>query len=119
MPENHSRAGKTVERVKITDEPHDKYSGIHPLTGEEITDSDGIPVLLTVPGGKIVKKDITYYTVKCPECKVPAKYTHDSEPVCPQCGIICSGKQTILSEQMVRDAKGAGRINDEKAGTSA
>lgn len=56
--------------------------------------------------------------MECPECEVAAEYTHDSEPVCPQCGIICSGKDTILSEQVVRDAKAAGRIKGDE-GTPA
>ena len=113
MPENHSRAGKEVQRVRITDEPHNRYQKLNPITGKEI--ENGIPILKQVPGGNIVIKDITYYTVKCPECRIPAKYNHDSEPLCPECGMICSGRNTILSEQMVRDAKSAGRLNGEEA----
>lgn len=117
MPENHSRAGMDVERVSISDEPHDNYRGIDPWTGKEL--DGGIPILTSTPSGNIVEKDIRYFTVKCPECQVPAEYTHDSEPVCPECGIICAGKDTILSEQMVRDAKAAGRVDGEEATTPA
>jgi hypothetical protein len=111
MPENHSRAGKTVERLRITDEPHERYSNCHPVTGDEI--NRGIPILTKAPGGNIVEKDVTYYTVKCPDCRIPALYNNDSEPICPECGMICSGESIILSEQMVRDAKAAGRVSTQ------
>jgi hypothetical protein len=115
MPENHSRAGKEVERVSISDEPHERYRGFNPWTGEEL--DNGIPILTSTPNGNIVKKDVTFSTVKCPECEIPAKYTHDSEPVCPNCGVICAGKDTILAEQVVVDAKAAGRIEGETTDT--
>lgn len=111
MPENHSRAGKDVERVSISDKPHDHYQVHHPMTGERL--DNGIPILKKVKGGRIVKKSIKYYTVKCPECHIPAKYDSDSEATCPKCGIICLGSDTILEEQIVRDAKAAGRIDGE------
>lgn len=117
MPENRSRAGKEVERVAISDEPHERYRGHDPWTGERL--ETGIPILTSTPGGNIIEKDVTYSTVKCPECEVPAKYTHDSEPVCPECGIVCAGKDTILSEQVVRDAKAAGRIDGDGGETPA
>ena len=113
MPENRSRAGMEVERVEVSDEPHEKYRGFDPWTGEKL--DNGIPILTSTPGGNIVEKDVTYYTVKCPECGISTEYTNDSEPVCPTCGIICAGKDTILSEQVVRDAKAAGRIDGEEA----
>lgn len=112
MPETHSRAGKRVERFSVTDEPHERYQGINPFTGEELNIDNLIPILKTVDGGQIIQKDITYYTVDCPECNQPAEYTHDSEPVCPCCGIICSGPQGIQSERIVRDAKSAGRLDN-------
>jgi hypothetical protein len=108
MPQNRSRAGKEVERLRISDEPHSRYSNCHPITGKEL--KRGIPILTKATGGSIVSKDVTYYTVECPECEIPARYTNDSEPVCPQCGIICSGKDTILNEQIINDAKAAGRV---------
>jgi len=108
MAENYSREGQKVEQMAISDEPHDKYRGFNPWTGEELT--VGIPILTSTPGGNVVDKEITYSTVICPECDIPAKYTSDSEPVCPQCGIICAGKDGILREQIVIDAKAAGRM---------
>jgi len=117
MTESHSRAGKFVERVEISDEPHDKYRGFDPWTGEEL--DSGIPILTNTLCGNIVEKDVTYYRVQCPECGTSAKYTDNSEPVCPECGIVCAGKDTILSEQVVRDAKAAGRIDSNGAETPA
>ena len=117
MSENHSRAGKRVERVSVTDDPHDKYRGHDPWTDENL--DNGIPILTNTPVGNIIEKSVTCYTVKCPECDVSAKYTGDSEPVCPECGIICSGGDVVLSEQVVRDAKAAGRINSDGSETPA
>jgi len=111
MQKTHSRAGKTVERINVSDEPHDSYRGVDPWTGESL--DNGIPILKSTPVGNIISKKVTYYTVKCPECGISTKYTHDSEPVCPECGIVCAGKDVILSEQLVRDAKAAGRIDGD------
>ena len=112
MSETHSRAGMEVERVSVSDNPHDKYRGFDPWTGEKL--DTGIPILTSVPGGNIIEKDVNYYNVNCPECGQPAEYTHDSEPVCPNCGCVCAGKDVILSEQLVRDAKAAGRIDSDE-----
>lgn len=109
-----SNVGKPVERVSVSYEPHEKYQNLAPFTNEKIY--PGIPLLTSVPGGKIIEKDITYHSVLCPACKVEVQYDESSEPVCPECGIICAGSDTILSEQMVRDAKAAGRIEGESEG---
>jgi uncharacterized Zn ribbon protein len=117
MQANNSQAGQTVERIKITDDPHENYQFIEPYTGKEL--KRGMPLLNAKPGGKVVNKDVSYHTVKCPECEIAAKYTSDSEPVCPECGIICSGSGIILEQQMVRDAKAAGRIEGDSGDQSA
>lgn len=109
MPEKSLFTGETVERTRITDDPHQRYSKIHPCKDKEL--EQRIPILLSVPGGNIVRKKVTNYTIKCPECLVEAKYTHSSEPVCPECGMICAGPNILKEEQLVRDAKAAGRID--------
>jgi hypothetical protein len=108
MTENTTRVGKYVEYLHVTDDPHEKYCTSHPTTGEEL--SPGIPILKTVPGGSIVKKSVTYKRVKCPECGIEAKYDADSEPTCPACGIICGGTGHPTDDEIVRDAKAAGRV---------
>jgi hypothetical protein len=110
MAEGHSKYGENVERISVDYSPHERYITVNEHTGENI--HPGIPILSSVTGGQVIKKDITYYTIKCPACLVPAKYDEENEPICPQCGIICSGKDGVRSEQIVRDAKAAGRIND-------
>jgi len=112
MQETHSRVGKIVDRITASDEPHDNYRGHDPWTGERL--DNGIPILKSTPAGNIICKEVTHCTVKCPECEVRTKYTHISEPVCPECGIVCAGKDVILSEQLVRDAKAAGRFDSDK-----
>lgn len=113
MPENRSRKGKEVERVSISDEPHEKYRDFDPWTGQKL--EGGIPILTAKSHGNVIDKDVTYHTVKCPSCRIPAEYTHNSEPICPECGIVCAGSDTILSEQLVRDAKAAGRIDGSES----
>lgn len=110
MPENHSRIGKPVEKVSMTDEPQERYRNHDPWTGEKI--EPGIPILTKTTGGNVISKDITYSEVKCPECEIPAIYDDDSEPVCPECGIICAGNGELIQE-IVIDAKAAGRIDGE------
>jgi hypothetical protein len=112
MPETHSRAGKRVEQFVIDDGPHERYQAHNPWTGEKL--DNGIPILKTVKGGQIVRKDVEYQIIECPECNQDARYTHDSEPVCSNCGIICVGKDAIKRERIVRDAKAAGRFDGEE-----
>ena len=109
-----SNVGKPVEKVSVSYEPHKDYDELAPYTYEKI--SPGIPNLKSASGGKIIRKDIKYHSVLCPECKIEVRYDESSEPVCPECGIICAGSDTILREQMVFDAKAAGRIDGENNG---
>lgn len=106
MPIEHSRIGKPVERIRINDEPHERYKQIHPWTGEAIY--PGIPILMKAETGNIIRKDVTHSRVKCPECDIGAEYDDDSEPVCPSCGIICAGNGEV-TEEIVFDAKAAER----------
>lgn len=110
MPSSTSRIGKKVERVELDDTPHDRYRQHDPWTAERI--EPGIPILKTTPHGNIIEKNVTRKRVKCPECQIDAKYDEDSEPVCPNCGIICAGNG-VMSEEIIIDAKAAGRIDDE------
>lgn len=78
--------------------------------------SDGTPVLLNTPIGKVVEKSVESYTVICPDCELAARYTETAEPVCPSCGLICDGvhgKQIPKSNYIVIDAKAAGRLPAE------
>lgn len=110
MPENHSRAGKRVERLSVTDEPHDNYRNCDPWTGEEL--NGGIPILNNTVIGNVLKKDITHYVVNCPECGSEARYDDESDPICPDCGVVCTGNGERTSEIII-DAKAAGRIDDD------
>jgi hypothetical protein len=109
MPENHSRIGKPVRKISL-EKTHDKYRKHNPLTAEEI--SPGIPILKATDYGNIVEKDVTHSRVKCPECEIGATYDEDSEPVCPECGIICAGNGEII-EPIIIDSKAAGRVESE------
>jgi predicted RNA-binding Zn-ribbon protein involved in translation (DUF1610 family) len=94
----------------VTDEPHDRYRGYDPWTGKEL--KHGMPILTSTSQGNVVEKDVTHKVVKCPECEIEARYTDDSEPVCPNCGIVCSGNKA-LTRKIVIDAKAAGRIDGD------
>jgi endogenous inhibitor of DNA gyrase (YacG/DUF329 family) len=109
MSEGHSKYGETVERISVSYEPQEKYQTVDPWTNQRI--EPGIPILSSVTGGKIILKEVDYFTVLCPECEIPAKYNEESEPICPVCGLICSGGHADQREQIVRDAKAAGRVD--------
>lgn len=111
MPASSSRIGKSVEKVAIDDSPHERYRKHDPWTQERI--EPGIPILKTTPRGNVIEKDITRSRVKCPECDIEAEYDEDSEPVCPCCGIICAGNGEKI-EEIVIDAKAAGRVDDQE-----
>lgn len=111
MPENHSRAGKRVEQFAVTDDPHERYRVHHPQTGEKL--DTGIPILKVGNRGKVIKKEIRYYKIRCPDCGSQAEYTHDSEPVCKKCGMICDGGTGEKHQRIVRDAKAAGRLDGD------
>lgn len=110
MGQHTSRYGQRVDRVRVY-EDHDKRRSVHPITGEEVG-PPGIPILLNTPKGKIVKKSIRAYTIKCPDCKIAAKYDEKASPICPKCGLICVGPDAMKGERLVRDAKAAGRIDN-------
>lgn len=109
MPEIHSREGKRVERIRVSDQPHERYRKIDPSTGEELTIDNQIPILTSTKKGNVVDKEVSRYNVSCPECHKIVRYNHNSEPICSSCGIICSGQVAELEVVMVRDAKAAGR----------
>jgi hypothetical protein len=103
MPDNHSLANQRVDRIHVSDEPHDQYT------------SRGIPVLLNTDAGKVVEKRVDAYTVHCPDCSIPAVYDDDCVPVCPRCGIVVGGKdsKSVSRDRIVRDPRAAGRMAGE------
>lgn len=82
---------------------------VEPVTGKEL--SRGIPILTDTKKGKVVDKEVTHYMVKCPDCGIEVRYTDSSEPVCPDCGLICSGRESLTEERLVVDARAAGRVS--------
>lgn len=101
MSRHTTKKGQRVDKVRASDGPHDLYRG------------DGTPVLVSTPIGNVLEKDIVHVTVTCPDCDISVYYDGDGEPVCDECGLICTGRQgtnTLLADQLVRDAKAAGRL---------
>lgn len=94
--------------MSVNDDPHERYQMVEPVTGKEL--SHGIPILTDTDKGKVVDKEVTHYMVKCPDCMVEVRYSHSSEPVCPECGLICSGRDSLTEERLVVDARAAGRV---------
>lgn len=126
MSEHTSRVGQRVDKSRTTDDPHDDYRAYDPWTGEYILERDdegeitsGLPVLLSTVIGNIVEKSVERYTVYCPECDTPARYDDLADPVCQQCGIICQGADETAHEQLVLDAKAAGRVAGSSTGNYA
>jgi len=111
MSKTHSRDGKRVEEIVVTDEPHERYRAFNPWTGEKL--DTGIPILKATPTGNIIDKDIRYFRVLCPECRVESKYDSGGDPICPECGMVCTGNEKELDPIVMRDAKAAGRLNDK------
>lgn len=107
MAGHHSKQDKRVERTEVDSSPHDNYRRHHPFTGEII--NPGIPILSNKKGGMVLDKQVKTSIVHCPECSIPARYTAAGNPVCPECGIICGGKD--MDKEIVLDAKAAGRVN--------
>jgi hypothetical protein len=107
MAGNHSRSGKRVEEFVVNDNPHERYQMFHPYSGKELT--HGIPILMSTSNGCIVRKEINHYIVSCPECCTTVEYDDDSEPICPDCGLVCAGGEKLREERVVCDAKAAGR----------
>ena len=104
MAPHTARQGQRVDKVTASDDPHDLYR------------SDGTPVLRSTKLGQVVEKSVIDYTISCPECEASGRYDADADPVCPKCGLVLTGstgKRTLISEQLVRDAKAAGRVTDD------
>ena len=103
MASHTARQGQRVDKITATDDPHELYR------------QDGTPVLRSTKLGQVVEKSVTDYTVTCPECNVSGRYSDDdATPTCPRCGLVLTGttgKRTLISEQLVRDAKAAGRVS--------
>jgi hypothetical protein len=120
MAEHTSRAGQRVDRIAVSDRPHEDYRLYDPWQGgyiaERSPDGDitsALPVLSSTAIGNVVDKSVTAYTVTCPDCDIPATYSNKAEPVCPHCGIICTGKDSTRRSRhdLVRDPKAAGRVD--------
>jgi hypothetical protein len=100
MAGNHSRVDQRVDRIRVSDEPHDRYT------------QRGVPILLNTDAGNVVEKRVDAYTVHCTDCAIPAVHDENSMPICPNCGLICGGKdsKSIDRGRIVRDPKAAGRV---------
>jgi hypothetical protein len=94
-----SVANQRVDRINVSDWPHEMYR------------QNGTPVQKKADSGRVINKEVERHTIHCPECDIPAVYDEDSEPVCPDCGILTTGETGEVV--MVRDAKGAGRLNGQ------
>ncbi len=69
-----------------------------------------IPVAYDTPRGAVVKKKVEEKTTYCPDCDVAAR-RHDGDTMCPECGLLCTDSKA--SDNLVRDPKAAGRMQDE------
>lgn len=101
MAHNTSSVGQQVDRIRVSDAPHDLYR------------QDGTPVLVGSDRGEIIETEVNSFTVECPACSVPAEFTEKAEPVCPKCGLICdgsAGQEISRSESLLIDSKTAGRV---------
>lgn len=97
-----SRVNQRVDRVRVSDEPHEKYYG------------DGRPVLTDTKAGKLIDKEVEAYTVLCPDCGEVARYDQDELPICPACGMVCTGDTgSMPRDNLVRDPKAAGRVSKD------
>lgn len=90
-----------------------KFTNYHP--GRVINDEprpgyydEYIPVAYDVPHGNVIGKSVSRETIVCPDCEEAARLTTKNEPVCPECGLICS--QGEPTEEIIRDPKAAGRV---------
>ena len=108
MQSTESKVGKPVTSMSINTEPHDDYITVNKFTGNNL--HPGIPILKSVPGGGIIRKNISYNKTKCPDCGTQAHYDADSEPICPNCGMVCNGSAPA---RIIRDEKACGWFNDE------
>jgi len=107
MSGNTSKVGQRVDQIAVDDEPHEKYY------------DSGVPILLNTAVGQVVSKSVHAYTVHCSQCNIPARFNEKSEPVCPECGLICAGEGATSQERVVCDPKAAGRVDTDGAEAQA
>lgn len=67
-------------------------------------------------GGRLVK-DVEHYTVCCPECYEEAYYDVNFDPICPECGIVCSAEHEKLL--LPEDETSYGRCTGGESGFPA
>lgn len=120
MSGHTSRVGQRVDQLTATDAPHEDYEMYDPWTGDYIAERDAegnitsaLPVLTSTLIGNVVEKSVETTTVVCPACEIAAKYDERADPICPNCGIMCVGKDSNPQPRLLRDAKAAGRINGD------
>lgn len=76
--------------------------------------SDGTPIMLNLPGGRVVAKTVDYTTTCCSECEgeggeenVAAWVDEYGDEICPQCGMLCGGhRKQILPEDTAFYSRG-------------
>lgn len=99
-------AHQRLDFISVSDESHEKYMEC------------GVPVLLSTKAGKVVEKEVSRYTMECPECEIDGTYDGDSEPVCPNCGLLLCEQAdttdmiTTDGDIVVADPDAADRIAD-------
>jgi hypothetical protein len=91
-----------------------RYKHYHPdrfINGELMEGyyDDFVPEAYDTERGQVLKKEVVEQTTHCPECNVPAR-KYDGDTMCPECGLLCNQKGP--SEEIIRDAKAAGRIEE-------
>lgn len=118
MTGSNPRLCKRVDTLQAeVDHDRQRYRAFDPWTGEEIATYDeegevrhGVPLLTKSAIGKVMDKKVEHTTITCPDCGAASRMV-DNDPLCPQCGLICDGKQGVRSEPIIIDAKTAGRIS--------
>jgi len=101
MTEHSSDVGKRVDRVTADDTPHEKYY------------DSGRPILLNTVNGQVVNKSVHAHTVCCASCDIPARFNKKSEPICPECGLICVGQEVVNEAQVVLGEETTGRVGPD------
>lgn len=72
-----------------------------------------IPVVYDSDRGNVLRKEIEWNTTYCPECDVAAR-KYDGDTMCPECGLLCN--EECPSDNLVRDPKAAGRVDNSPPG---
>jgi len=101
MSGHTSTVGQRADSVSADDSPHEDYY------------DSGVPVLLNTDFGQLVARSVHAYTIYCPECRVPAVYDERSEPICPECGLVCGGQSAVDEARLISDPKAAGRVDSD------